>query len=115
MSDLQKLTKQINKFRKERNWEQFHNPKDMALSLVLEATELMEHFQWKNGEDLTNYIKKNKKEISYELADTLYWVLTIAHDFNIDIVKSFTEKMKINAKKYPVSKFKGRAGKYNEV
>lgn len=115
MSDVKKMTDKLMKFRKDRNWQQFHNPKDLALSLVLEATEVLEHFQWKNGEELEKYIKENKKELSYELADTLYWVLTMVHDFDIDIVKAFDEKMKINAQKYPVSKFKGKAEKYNQI
>jgi NTP pyrophosphatase (non-canonical NTP hydrolase) len=112
---MKKLTEQVIKFRDSRDWKQFNHPKDLALSLVLEATEVLEHFQWKNGKELEDYLKKNKKEISYELADVLYWVLTMSHDLNIDLEKAFQEKMKINAKKYPVSKFKGRKEKYNQL
>ena len=112
---MKKLTEQVIKFRDLRDWKQFNKPKDLALSLVLEAAEVLEHFQWKDGEQLETYLKKNKKEISHELADVLYWVLTMSHDLNIDLEKAFKEKMKINAKKYPISKFKGRSEKYNQL
>jgi len=115
MSDLKKMTAAINAFRDKRNWRQFHDPKDLALSLVLEATEVLEHFQWKSGENLKTYLAKNKKEVSYELADTLYWLLTISHDLEIDLMKAFSEKMKLNEKKYPVKKSKGRSEKYDKL
>ncbi len=115
MSDIKELTKKITAFRDARDWKQFHNPKDLALSLVLEASEVLEHFQWKNGKKLEKYIKENRKEISHELADTLYWLLTISHDLKIDLKKAFNEKMKINSQKYPVLKFKGRSEKYNKL
>lgn len=112
MKDLQKL---IVKFNKERNWRQFHNPKDLALSLVLESSELLEHFQWKNGEVLEKYLKENKKEVAKELADVYYWVLLMANDLKIDLDKSLKEKMKENAKKYPVEKSFGKSDKYNKL
>lgn len=115
MDSLAKLRKEVIAFRDKRDWRQFNKPKDLALSLVLEATEVLEHFQWKDGEDLESYLKKNKKEISHELADVLYWVLTMSHDLEIDLAKAFKEKMKINGKKYPVKKFKGRREKYNQL
>ena len=114
MSDLQKLTKLITKFRDGRDWKQFHNPKDMALSLVLEATEVMEHFQWKNLEEIKNHISKHKKEIGEELADVLYWILLMSHDMNIDINKSLERKLVVANKKYPVEKAKGNHKKYTE-
>src|ERR1700730_6122985 len=96
-SDIEKLTQQILKFRDARNWKQFHNPKDMALSLMLEAAELGEHFQWKNAEEMSEYVLTHKKEIGEELGDVLYWVLLISNDLNIDIVKAFKAKQKKNA------------------
>ncbi len=114
-ASMKKFTEQVIKFRDLRDWKQFNNSKDVALSLVLEANEVLEHFQWKNGDELESYLKKNKKEISHELVDVLYWVLTMAHDLNIDIEKAFEEKMKINAKKYPIKKAKGKHTKYTEL
>ncbi len=115
MSDINKFTKQIIKFRDERDWKQFHNPKDIALSLVLEATEFMEHFQWKNGDELQKYIKESKEAIGDELADVLYWVLLISNDLDIDIAKSLKKKMKKNEEKYPTEKARGKNTKYNKL
>lgn len=115
MSNLKDLTKRVVSFRNKRNWKQFHNPKDLAISLSLEASELLEHFQWKNSEEMTEYVKKNKKEISKELADVLYWVLLIQNDLKIDLIKAFDIKMTENESKYPVSKAKGKATKYNKL
>jgi NTP pyrophosphatase (non-canonical NTP hydrolase) len=115
MTDLAALTKKITAFRDARNWKQFHNPKDMALSLVLEATEVLEHFQWKGGNELDEYAKKNKSEIADELADVLYWVLLMSHDLNIDILKASQKKLAQNAKKYPVKKSKGKSTKYTDL
>lgn len=114
MSDIQRLTEIITRFRNARDWKQFHNPKDIAMSLVLEASEVMEHFQWKGDDEIRNYIKTHKKEIGEELADVLYWVLLISHDLEIDIKKAFIRKMAISNKKYPVKKAKGNHKKYTE-
>lgn len=115
MSDINQLTQRIQDFIKERDWNQFHNPKDLALSLVLESAEVMEHFQWKNDEEMQKYIKTNKNEIGEELADVLYWVLLMSHDLDIDIKQAFEDKMLKNEAKYPIDKAKGRHDKYNKL
>lgn len=115
MSDIQELTEIIVKFNLQRNWEQFHNPKDLALSLTLEAVEVLEKFQWKSPEEIDSFVKTNKKEIAKELADTFYWVLLMSYYLKIDISKEVKLKMKENAKKYPVKKAKGRHTKYTEL
>ena len=115
MSDIKQLTEKIKKFRDERNWKQFHNPKDVALSLVLEATEVLEHFQWKNQEEIEEYLKSNKEAVGEELADVLYWVLLMSHDLGIDIKKMLEKKIKKNQEKYPVKKSKGKHTKYNKL
>ena len=114
-SDIQELIEKIVKFRDARNWKQFHNPKDLALSLVLEATEVMEHFQWKNPEEITKHVKENKEDIGEELADVLYWVLLMSHDLEIDIQKALKNKIEKNGKKYPVEKSRGRHTKYTKL
>lgn len=115
MNEIISLTNLILNFRNERDWTQFHNPKDVALSLVLEASEVMEHFQWKSQEEIEEYVKTNKQDIGEELADVLYWVLLLSHDLNIDIAKTLEQKMKKNAEKYPVDKAKGSHKKYTEL
>lgn len=115
MSDIKNLTEKIKKFRDARAWKQFHNPKDLALSLVLEAAEVLEHFQWKNPKEIEMYIKINKEDIGEELADVLYWVLLISHDLKIDIKKALEKKIKKNEEKYPINKAKGKHTKYSKL
>jgi len=99
MSDIKDLTEKIKKFRDERDWKQFHNPKDVALSLVLEAGEVLEHFQWKSEEEIKQYVEKNKNEIGEELADVFCWVLLMSHDLEIDIKKALEKKLVEKRKK----------------
>ena len=115
MSDIKNLTKKIVAFRDERDWKQFHNQKDMAISLALEAAEVLEHFQWKTNEEIEKYLKTNKKEIGEELADVLYWVLLMSHELGIDIVEEGLKKLEKAKKKYPIEKAKGSNKKYNEL
>lgn len=115
MSEIKKLTDLIIKFRDARDWKQFHNPKDNAISLSIEASEVLEHFQWKSKEEIEEYIKTHKKHISGELADVMSWILLMANDLNIDIAKAMKKKMRENAKKYPVKKAKGKHQKYTEL
>ncbi len=115
MSDFKRLSKKISDFRDARDWKQFHNPKDVALSLVLEAGEVMEHFQWKNAAEIEEHVKTHKEDVGDELADVLYWILLMSKDLNIDIVQAIERKMKKNEKKYPVKKAKGKHSKYTEL
>jgi NTP pyrophosphatase (non-canonical NTP hydrolase) len=115
MKNLENFIKNIINFRDARDWKQFHNPKDVALSLVLEAAEVMEHFQWKDKSEIDEYLKNNKQKVGEELADVLYWVLLMSHDLEIDISQALEEKMKINEQKYPVEKAKGNHIKYNSL
>jgi len=115
MNQLDKLTQRIVEFRDARDWKQFHNPKDVALSLVLEATEVMEHFQWKSKEEISKYVVSNKADIGEELADVLYWVLLMSRDLGIDIKKALEDKIKKNEDKYPVEKARGKHTKYNKL
>jgi len=113
--NLENLIQRIVDFRDARDWKQFHNPKDLALSLVLESTEVLEHFQWKNGEELDKYVVEHKEDISDELADVLYWVLLMSYDLNIDVLKALDKKQTKNEEKYPVDKAKGNHKKYNQL
>jgi len=112
---LSELTDLANRYRDERDWRQFHNAKDAAISLVLEAAELLEHTQWKNGEPLADAMQRNRAEVADELADILYWVLVMAHDLGIDLGDAFKQKLLKNAEKYPIAKAKGLAVKYTKL
>lgn len=115
MSDITDLMGAVVKFRDERDWKQFHNPKDCAISLSLEAAEVMEHFQWKSKKEVAEYVKSHKAGIGDELADVLYWVLLMSNDLDIDIGDAFLKKLEANGKKYPVDKAKGKHTKYTEL
>ena len=115
MKNIKDLTEKIIAFRNARDWKQFHNPKDVALSLVLEAGEVMEHFQWENKEEVEKYIKTNKNDIGEELADVLYWVLLMSYDLKIDILDALEKKLEKNKVKYPIEKAKGKHTKYNKL
>lgn len=115
MTNINELTKKLIAFRDARDWEQFHNPKDVAISLSLEASEVLEHFQWKSKEEIEQYIKTNKNEIGEELADVFNWVLILSHDLSIDITEASDKKVKKNEEKYPVEKAKGKHTKYNKL
>jgi NTP pyrophosphatase (non-canonical NTP hydrolase) len=115
MDEIRELTNRILEFREARDWKQFHNSKDVAISLVLEASELLEHFQWKSNQEVLEHIEEHKNEIGEELADIFYWVLLLSHDLGIDIKGAFIEKMEKNAKKYPVEKARGSHKKYTEL
>ena len=103
MSDISDLQARIVQFRDERDWQQFHNPKDLAISLVAEATELLDEFKWKTPE------QANRTGVAEELMDVLYNVLLMCHDLNIDIPAEFEKKMQKNEAKYPVDLAKNSA------
>src|SRR3989344_9646 len=115
MSDLRTLIKKIRKFNKERNWDQFHNYKDLAISLSLEASEVLEHFQWKTEKEIEERVNSRREEIADELGDVIIYLLQIADKLKLDIVKAGINKLKKAAKKYPVEKSKGKHTKYTEL
>src|SRR3989338_5572689 len=115
MSDIKKLTEKIKQFRDERDWKQFHNHKDMALSLVLEAAEVLEHFQWKKPEEVDAHAKNSKDEIAEELADVAMYLFELADNLGIDLSEAIDIKLAKNAQKYPVAKARGKHTKYNKL
>jgi NTP pyrophosphatase (non-canonical NTP hydrolase) len=109
MSDLEELRKAIVQFTQERDWDQFHNGKDLALALSIEAAELNEAFLWKDAKDV------NVDKVKEELADIFNYAILIADKYNLDIKQIVLEKLRKNAEKYPVDKAYGSAKKYNEL
>lgn len=112
MGDLHELTQKLLAFRAARDWEQFHNPKDQILSLCLEAAEVLELTQWRQGDALQQHLREKKNDLADELSDVLGWVLLIAHDQGIDLRAAFEAKLVKNEAKYPVDRSRGRAEKY---
>ena len=109
MSDIKHLQQQIAQFSEERDWDQFHNGKDLAIGLSIEASELLEAFLWKNPEDV------NVEKVKEELADVFNYALQIATKYDLDVKQIVEEKLAKNAAKYPVEKAKGVATKYDEL
>lgn len=104
---MEELKEKIIKFQKERDWEQFHSPENLAKSISIEAGELLEHFQWNNEFD--------KEEVADELADVLNYCILMAYELDLNIDEIILNKMEKTAKKYPVEKFKGISTKYNNL
>ena len=114
-SDIKELQKKIRKFSKDRDWDQFHNYKDLAISLSLEASEVLEHFQWKTEKEIEERVNSRREEIADEIGDVLIYLLQISDKLNLDIIKAAENKLKKAAKKYPVNKSKGKHTKYTEL
>ena len=112
---VQEIVQKIRKFRDERDWIQFHDPKNIAISITLESAELLEHFQWKDKEEVEQYIHKYKAKIQDEIADIAMYLFELSDNLDIDLLKSIERKLKKNAKKYPVRKAKGKHTKYNKL
>lgn len=106
------VMEKINQFRDERNWRQFHNEKDLALSITLEASELLELFQWKSSEDV---VESKRERLAEELADFLIYSYMFADNLDFDINEIIERKLVKNAEKYPVDKSKDNNSKYNEL
>lgn len=115
-TNINELKEKIKTFCTERDWDQYHGAKDLAIGVITEASELLEHFRFKSEEEAQEMLKdpKKRKEISEELADTLYFILRFSQKYDIDLSTEFHKKMAKNAEHYPVHKVKGKNKKYNE-
>ncbi len=109
MSDIEQIQDELRRFNQDRDWDQFHNGKDLAIGLSVEASELLEAFLWKKPEDA------KPEKIREELADVLNYAFQMADKYGLDIKEIMLEKIRKNAAKYPVDKAKGSAKKYNEL
>lgn len=109
MSDFKTITDLLIKFRDERDWKQFHNSKDLALAISIEAAELNELFLWKENEDI------DKDKLKEELADIFSFALLLAEKHKLDVTTIIKDKIKLNGEKYTVEKSKGSAKKYNQL
>jgi NTP pyrophosphatase (non-canonical NTP hydrolase) len=109
---MKHLQQKIVEFRDARNWKQFHTPKDLAISLSLEAGELLENFQWKSSEEA---VQTNLENIKDEIADVVIYALLLSHELGIDLEKAVIDKIKKNEQKYPIEKSFGSKKKYTEL
>lgn len=112
---LSELMARIKEFRDERDWEQFHDPKNLAEAISIEASELLQHFLWHDSQASLEFALNNKDNIKEELADVLIFTLLMAIRLNIDPIDIINKKLCANSKKYPVEKAKGNHRKYTEL
>lgn len=113
-ASISKIREELRAFNRDRDWEQFHSPKNLAISLSIEAAELLEHFQWSNDADTATTSEK-ADAIAEEMADVLLYLVQLADRLDIDILAAATEKLRINALKYPVEKSRGTNKKYTDL
>jgi NTP pyrophosphatase (non-canonical NTP hydrolase) len=109
MNDIEEITQALLKFRNERDWEQFHNPKDLALAISIESGELLELFLWKHAEDA------KVEKVKEELADVLSFAFLLAEKYDFDVKEIILDKINKNGEKYPIDKAKGTSKKYDEL
>ncbi len=112
---LHPLAQRLEQFAQDRDWKQFHSPKNLASALVVEAGELLEHFQWLT-EDQSRHLDTDKKQaVAYEMADVLLYLVQLSSALGIDLMDAAQRKMEINAQKYPVAQARGSSKKYDEL
>lgn len=111
---LDQLRARINAFVEDRDWAQFHSPKNLAMAMIVEAGEVVEHFQWLTETESRNLDDETKNQVGHELADTFVYLLRIAEVAGIDLLQATNEKIDLNAKKYPVEQCKGSNAKYTD-
>ena len=115
IDSLETLHRRLNQFVAERDWEQFHYPKNVAMALAAEAGELLEHFLWLTPEESDNLSPETRAEVELEVADVLFFLIRLCDRLDIDLLEAAEKKLAINEKKYPVEKAKGKATKYNKL
>lgn len=114
---IAQIKKELENFSKERDWKKYHTPKDLAISISIEAGELLENFQWLTDEEITQVLKNPKKfhQIKTELADVFAYAFTLSNRLDIDVSEAIFDKINENKQKYPVDKIKGKYRKYSEI
>jgi dCTP diphosphatase len=112
---LESLTAALRRFAAERDWDQFHSPKNLAAALTVEAAELLEHFQWLTEEQSSNLAADKRVAVGHELADVFLYLLQIADKLQIDLVAAAQQKLELNGSKYPVAQARGSSKKYSEL
>ena len=111
---LDNLKTRLREFAEERDWDQFHSPKNLSMALIAEAAELVEHFQWLTQEQSSNLPADKVEPVEQELADILLYLVRISDKLGIDLIEAANKKVEVNKEKYPVDEVKGSARKYNE-
>ena len=112
---IETLRSALRRFAAERDWDQFHLPKNLAIALSVEAAELLEHFQWMPDRESAALPPEKRARVQEELADVLLYLIRLADKLDIDLARAAVDKMAVNAKKYPVRKARGNSKKYTDL
>jgi len=112
--DLEQLRRRLADFAARRDWEQFHSPKNLSMALIAEAAELVEHFQWLTEEQSASLEPRKRREVALELADILIFLVRIADRLDVDLLTAAEEKIRINERRYPVERVRGKALRASE-
>ena len=112
---LPALEAEIDDFVRERDWEQFHTPKNLAMSVAIEAAEILEHFQWLTGDESRALERDKRDKVANEIGDVLIYLIELGRSLDIDLIAAARAKLQLNREKYPVAKAKGRATKYVDL
>jgi len=115
IESLEALRAQLAAFAAERDWEQFHSPKNLAMAMAGEAGEVLEHFQWLTETESRELPAETRDAVALEIADVLLFLVRLAEQIDVDLLEAATRKLALNAEKYPVEKSRGRATKYNRL
>ena len=111
---IEELKLKLKEFAQVRDWEQFHSPKNLSMALSVEASELLEHFQWMTEQDSSELSPQRHAAVAFEMADIFIFLLRLSDQLNIDLMEMTKRKMELNEKRYPVEKVKSSSKKYNE-
>jgi dCTP diphosphatase len=115
MKSIDELREQLRAFARERDWEQFHSPKNLAMALIVETAELVEHFQWLSEAQSQELPDEKREQVAQEMADVFIYLVRLADRLDIDLLDAAKRKIVLNARKYPADKVRGSARKYDEV
>lgn len=113
-TDFDRIKRQVRQFVVERDWDQYHSPKNLSMALIVEAAELVEHFQWLTEEQSANLSLEKLAEVEQELADIQVYLISLANNLKLDLIAAVDKKLALNAQKYPADKVRGSSKKYTE-
>ena len=111
---IEELKGKLKEFAQARDWEQFHSPKNLSMAISVEASELVEHFQWMTEQESTQLTAKRHAAVAFEMADIFIFLLRLSDQLNVDLMEVTKRKMELNEKRYPIEMVKGSSKKYNE-
>ena len=113
-TDFDRIKQKVRQFVVERDWDQFHSPKNLSMALIVEAAEMVEHFQWLTEEQSSNLSPEKLAEVEQELADIQVYLISLAEKLKLDLIAAVEKKLVLNAQKYPVDQVRGSSKKYTE-